>query len=73
MCTVSGKRGNITSSVRRMCSDTRGTHPSRGGVRKNKRGGGGMVEGRGKEEEKKNNRSVEWNIKMHKGYIIIYL
>ena len=44
MCTMSGRGGNITSSVRRMCSNTQGTHPSRrGGVRKNKHEGGGMV------------------------------
>ena len=61
---MSGKRGNVTSSVRRMRSNTQGTYPSgRGGVKKNKGEGGGMVKRRGKEEEKENNRSVEWNIK----------
>ena len=29
MCTMSGRGGNITSSVRRICSDTQGIHPSR--------------------------------------------
>ena len=63
MCTMSGRGGNITSSVRRMCNDTQRTHPSRrDGVRKNKHEDGGMVKKRGKDEEKKNNRSVEWNI-----------
>ena len=57
---MSGRGGNITSFVRRMCSDTQGTHPNRrSGVRKNKREDGGVVKRRGKEEEKKNNRSVE--------------
>ena len=60
MRTMSGRGGNITSFVTRMCSDTQGTHPNRrGGVRKNKLEGGGMTKRRGKEEEKKNNRSVE--------------
>ena len=63
MCTMSGRGGNIASSVRKMCSDTQGTHSSgRGCVMKNKREGGGIVKRRGKEEEKKN-RSVGWNIK----------
>ena len=53
---MSGRGGNITSSVRRI-------DPSRkGGVRKNKRESGGTVRRRGKGEEKKNIRSVEWNI-----------
>ena len=60
MCTVLDRGGNITSCVRRMCRDTQGIHPSRrGDVRKNKRECGGMVNIRGKDEEKKNIRSVE--------------
>ena len=63
MRTMSGRGGNITSSVIRICSNTQGTHSSRsGGVRKNKPEGEGMVKRRGKKKEKKNNRSVEWNI-----------
>ena len=62
MCTMSGRGGNITSSTRRMCSNTQGIHLNRrGGVWKNKREGGGMIKRRRKEEEK-NNRSIKWNI-----------
>ena len=62
MHTMSGRTGNVTSSVRIICSDTQGTRPSRrGGIGKNKHEGGGMVKRREKEEEKKN-KSVEWNI-----------
>ena len=60
MRTMSGRGRNITSFITRMCSDTQETHPNRrGGVRKNKLEGGGMAKRRGKEDEKKNNRSVE--------------
>ena len=51
---MSDRIANITSSVRNMCSDTQGIHPSRrGGVRKNKREGGGMVKRRGKRKKRK--------------------
>ena len=55
MCTMPGRVENITSSTRRMCSDSQGIHPiRRDDVRKNKREGRGMVKRHGKEEEKKN-------------------
>ena len=49
-----GEKKMRTISGRRMCSDTQGTHPSRrGGVRKNKHKGGGMVKRRGKRMKRK--------------------
>ena len=55
MCTMPG-----TSSVRRMCRDTQGIHANRrGGARKYKCEGRGMVKTLGKEDEKKNIGSVE--------------
>ena len=57
---MSGRKGHIKSSNRRMYSDTQGIHTSRRDcVRKNKREDGETVKRRRKEEKKKNNGSVE--------------